>query len=73
MKIAWFGHVASARADGIVTYSREMINGLRRRGQNGLPVRHVGRAVRFDQDELKAWTRGQRQGDGQRRVFHRSV
>lgn len=25
MKIAWFGHVASARANGLVTYSREMI------------------------------------------------
>ncbi|MDE3090175.1 MAG: glycosyltransferase family 4 protein [Chloroflexota bacterium] len=34
MNIAWFGHIASARGDGIVTYSREMIAGLRRRGQD---------------------------------------
>ena len=33
MNIAWFGHIASQRGDGIVTYSREMIAGLRQRGQ----------------------------------------
>ncbi len=32
MNIAWFGHVASPRGNGIVTYSREMIAGLRQRG-----------------------------------------
>lgn len=32
MKIAWFGHVASARRDGIVTYSRQMLQGLSERG-----------------------------------------
>ncbi len=32
MNIAWFGHVASPRGNGIVTYSREMIAGLRARG-----------------------------------------
>ncbi|MBI4672691.1 MAG: glycosyltransferase family 4 protein [Chloroflexi bacterium] len=31
MKIAWFGHVASARRNGIVTYSRMMLNGLSQR------------------------------------------
>lgn len=31
MKIAWFGHVASARRDGIVTYSRMMLNGFSQR------------------------------------------
>ncbi len=31
MKIAWFGHVASARRDGIVSYSRMMLNGLSQR------------------------------------------
>ena len=35
MKIAWFGHVASARANGLVTYTREMLAGL---GQRGLDV-----------------------------------
>ena len=32
MNIAWFGHVASPRGNGIVTYSREVIAGLRQRG-----------------------------------------
>ncbi len=31
MKIAWFGHVASARRNGIITYSRMMLNGLSQR------------------------------------------
>ena len=43
MKIAWFGHVASARANGIVTYSREMISGLRRRGQKVIFFYHKSR------------------------------
>ncbi len=28
MKIAWFGHAASAKRDGIITYSRETVRGL---------------------------------------------
>lgn len=43
MKIAWFGHVASARANGIVTYSREMLGGLRKRGQQVLFFYHKSR------------------------------
>ncbi|MCL4489772.1 MAG: glycosyltransferase family 4 protein [Chloroflexi bacterium] len=43
MRIAWFGHVASARADGIVSYSHEMIRGLRQRGQNVLFFYHISR------------------------------
>ncbi|MBI4790955.1 MAG: glycosyltransferase family 4 protein [Chloroflexi bacterium] len=43
MKIAWFGHVASARANGIVTYSREMVSGLRRRGQKVIFFYHKSR------------------------------
>jgi glycosyltransferase involved in cell wall biosynthesis len=31
MKIAWFGHIASARRNGIVTYSRMMLNGFSQR------------------------------------------
>jgi glycosyltransferase involved in cell wall biosynthesis len=53
MNIAWFGHVASPRGDGIVTYSREMIAGLRQRGnrvtffyhksrERGQPREHAG-------------------------------
>ena len=41
MKIAWFGHVASARGNGIVTYSREMIAGLRARGQDVTFYYHI--------------------------------
>jgi glycosyltransferase involved in cell wall biosynthesis len=43
MKIAWFGHVATARANGIVTYSREMITGLRRRGKDVTFFYHISR------------------------------
>ena len=43
MKIAWFGHVASARGNGLVTYSREMITGLRQRGQHVKFFYHISR------------------------------
>ena len=43
MKIAWFGHVASARGDGIVSYSREMVRGLRQRGQHVTFFYHITR------------------------------
>lgn len=43
MKIAWFGHIASARANGIVSYSREMIMGLRQRGQEVKFFYHISR------------------------------
>ena len=43
MKIAWFGHVASARANGLVTYSREMIAGLRQRNQHVTFFYHISR------------------------------
>lgn len=43
MKIAWFGHVASARANGLVSYSREMLSGLRKRGQHVLFFYHKSR------------------------------
>jgi hypothetical protein len=53
MNVAWFGHVASPRGNGIVTYSREMIAGLRQRGhrvtffyhksrERGQPREHEG-------------------------------
>jgi glycosyltransferase involved in cell wall biosynthesis len=32
MKIAWFGHVASARRNGKVSYTRSMVKGLHERG-----------------------------------------
>lgn len=43
MNIAWFGHIASARGNGIVTYSREVIHGLRQRGQNVTFFYHISR------------------------------
>jgi glycosyltransferase involved in cell wall biosynthesis len=43
MKIAWFGHVASARGDGVVSYSREMVRGLRQRGQHVTFFYHITR------------------------------
>ena len=32
MKIAWFGHKAKERGDGLITYSKEIIKGLEARG-----------------------------------------
>ncbi len=46
MKIAWLGHVASPRGNGIVTYSREMIAGLRQRGQDVKFFYHISRERR---------------------------
>lgn len=46
MKIAWLGHIASPRGNGIVTYSREMIAGLRHRGQDVKFFYHISRERR---------------------------
>ncbi len=43
MRIAWLGHVASARANGIATYSREMVAGIRKRGQDVFFFYHASR------------------------------
>ena len=51
MKIAWLGHVASARANGMVSYSHEMMNGLRQRGQDVTFFYHMSRERRFVQKE----------------------
>lgn len=32
LRVAWFGHAEGRRADGLSTYSRETVQGLRRRG-----------------------------------------
>lgn len=47
MKIAWLGHVASPRGNGIVSYSREMLAGLRQRGQDVTFFYHISRERRF--------------------------
>jgi len=43
MKIAWFGHIASERRNGLVSYSRETIRGLRERGSDVLFFYHAAR------------------------------
>lgn len=43
MKIAWFGHAASARRNGIVTYSREIVGGLTAREVQVIFFHHATR------------------------------
>jgi glycosyltransferase involved in cell wall biosynthesis len=43
MRITWLGHVASARANGIVTYSSELVAGLRQRGHAVTFFYHISR------------------------------
>lgn len=40
MRVAWLGHRSATGADGIITYSREITNGLRERGVDVLFVHH---------------------------------
>ncbi len=47
MKIAWFGHVASARRNGIVTYSRMMLNGFSQRQVDVVFFYHATRERRL--------------------------
>ncbi len=43
MKVAWFGHAAGAKRDGIVTYSRETVRGLVQRDLQVLFFYHATR------------------------------
>lgn len=43
MKVAWFGHAAGAKRDGIVTYSRETVRGLLERDLEVLFFYHATR------------------------------
>ncbi len=43
MKVAWFGHAAGAKRDGIVTYSRETVRGLLDRSCDLLFFYHAAR------------------------------
>ena len=43
MNIAWFGHIASSRANGLVSYSREMIRGIRHRQHRVTFFYHITR------------------------------
>lgn len=40
-RVAWFGHAEGRRADGLSTYSRETVRGLRRRGAEVQFVSHA--------------------------------
>lgn len=42
MRVAWFGHVAGKRGNGLVTYSRDITDGLRRSGLDVLFFYHGG-------------------------------
>ena len=41
LRVAWFGHAEGRRADGLSTYSRETVHGLRRRGVEVQFVSHL--------------------------------
>jgi glycosyltransferase involved in cell wall biosynthesis len=41
LRVAWFGHAEGRRADGLSTYSRETVHGLRRRGTDVRFLSHV--------------------------------
>ncbi|HEY6041697.1 MAG TPA: glycosyltransferase family 4 protein [Anaerolineae bacterium] len=43
MRVAWFGHVASERRNGLVSYSRDVVNGLRHRGHEVMFFYHAAR------------------------------
>lgn len=40
LRVAWFGHGAGGRADGLSTYSRELVAALRSRGHDVRPFLH---------------------------------
>lgn len=58
LRVAWFGHAEGRRADGLSTYSRQTVQGLRRRG---VEVQFVSHALDGDiapvpaQTQLRAW------------------
>jgi glycosyltransferase involved in cell wall biosynthesis len=41
LRVAWFGHAEGRRADGLSTYSRETVQGLRRRGAEVQFISHA--------------------------------
>jgi glycosyltransferase involved in cell wall biosynthesis len=41
LRVAWLGHRSATGADGIITYSREITNGLRQRGVDVLFLHHA--------------------------------
>ncbi|MFQ6057317.1 MAG: glycosyltransferase family 4 protein [Anaerolineae bacterium] len=53
MKIAWFGHKSRERGDGLVTYSREITEGLRARGREVVFFYHGSEEDVEDPDSIR--------------------
>ena len=57
LRIAWLGHQSTRAGDGLLTYSREMVAGLRARGAKVFFVHHgTLDAAAADTIALKSWT-----------------
>lgn len=54
LRVAWFGHAEGRRADGLSTYSRQTVQGLRRRG---VEVQFVSHALDGDITPVETRTR----------------
>ncbi len=57
LRLAWFGHAVGARADGLTTYSDEVVRGLRERGAE-VWFHHAerdGRGVPVDEAHRVGW------------------
>jgi glycosyltransferase involved in cell wall biosynthesis len=60
-RIAWLGHHNTVGGDGLLTYSREMVNGLRARGARVFFLHHAAAALeQDDRIALKSLTSGHR-------------
>ncbi|HET9052047.1 MAG TPA: glycosyltransferase family 4 protein [Candidatus Dormibacteraeota bacterium] len=51
LRVAWFGHAEGRRADGLSTYTREMVAALRRRGAEVRTFVHEGDAAADDESD----------------------
>jgi glycosyltransferase involved in cell wall biosynthesis len=61
LKVAWLGHQSQDQGDGLLTYSREMVAGLRAKGAQVLFVHHGKVGGRVDDTiALKSLTTGHR-------------
>src|SRR5207253_10597819 len=57
LRIAWLGHQSTRAGDGLLTYSREMVAGLRARGAKVFFVHHgTLDAAAADTIAVKSWT-----------------
>ena len=61
LRVAWLGHHSAVGGDGLLTYSREMVAGLRARGHKVVFLHHAPAAQEAeDQIALKSLTSGRR-------------